>query len=151
MTVAARFRINTPHVVHEPFDDEIVLVNLTSGRYYCLQDSAATIWRLLLEGRSTAAVAAALGSPADTDAGEPLQTVTTFAAELQDQGLLVADDGEVPEPSTATVPEASPRPFRRPVLQVYTDMQDLLLLDPIHEVDEAGWPIARKETTEPAE
>ena len=22
----------------------------------------------------------------------------------------------------------------------YTDMQELLLLDPVHEVDEAGWP-----------
>jgi hypothetical protein len=31
--------------------------------------------------------------------------------------------------------------FTQPVLEVYTDMQDLLLLDPIHEVDEeAGWP-----------
>jgi hypothetical protein len=27
-----------------------------------------------------------------------------------------------------------------PVLNKYTDMQDLLLLDPIHEVDERGWP-----------
>jgi hypothetical protein len=26
------------------------------------------------------------------------------------------------------------------VLQKYTDMADLLLLDPIHEVDEQGWP-----------
>jgi hypothetical protein len=26
------------------------------------------------------------------------------------------------------------------MLQKFTDMQDLLLLDPIHEVDESGWP-----------
>ena len=32
--------------------------------------------------------------------------------------------------------------FEAPILQKYTDMQDLLLLDPIHEVDEAGWPHA---------
>jgi hypothetical protein len=25
-------------------------------------------------------------------------------------------------------------------LQKFTDMQELLLLDPIHEVDERGWP-----------
>jgi len=31
--------------------------------------------------------------------------------------------------------------FAPPVLEVYTDMQDLLLLDPIHDVDETvGWP-----------
>ena len=30
--------------------------------------------------------------------------------------------------------------YRTPVLSIYTDMQDLLLLDPIHDVDQAGWP-----------
>jgi hypothetical protein len=27
-----------------------------------------------------------------------------------------------------------------PVLERYTDMQELLFLDPIHDVDESGWP-----------
>jgi hypothetical protein len=31
---------------------------------------------------------------------------------------------------------------------VYEDMQDLLLLDPIHDVDETGWP-ARKQDAVP--
>ncbi len=30
--------------------------------------------------------------------------------------------------------------FTNPVLEKFTDMADLLLLDPIHEVDESGWP-----------
>ena len=34
--------------------------------------------------------------------------------------------------------------FEAPALQVYTDMEDLLLLDPIHEVDEMGWPSAKQ-------
>ena len=31
-------------------------------------------------------------------------------------------------------------PFDVPVLIAYTDMQDLLLADPIHDYDETGWP-----------
>ena len=31
-------------------------------------------------------------------------------------------------------------PFEAPVLYTYTDMAELLLLDPIHDVDETGWP-----------
>jgi hypothetical protein len=32
-------------------------------------------------------------------------------------------------------------PFQKPLLQKYTDMEALLLVDPIHEVDEEeGWP-----------
>ena len=31
--------------------------------------------------------------------------------------------------------------FQSPEIQKFTDMEDLLLIDPIHEVDEeAGWP-----------
>jgi hypothetical protein len=31
-------------------------------------------------------------------------------------------------------------PYTKPVLNKYTDMQQLLLADPLHEVQEAGWP-----------
>ena len=31
-------------------------------------------------------------------------------------------------------------PYQAPVLQAFDDMQDLLLFDPIHEVEPTGWP-----------
>jgi hypothetical protein len=34
-------------------------------------------------------------------------------------------------------------PFTPPVLEVFADMRDLLLLDPIHDVAEVGWPTAK--------
>ena len=33
--------------------------------------------------------------------------------------------------------------YAAPKLATYSDLQDLLLLDPIHDVDETGWPAAR--------
>jgi hypothetical protein len=41
-------------------------------------------------------------------------------------------------------PEARAVAFVPPSLAKFQDMQDLLLLDPIHETDEPGWP-ARKQ------
>ena len=35
--------------------------------------------------------------------------------------------------------------FAAPVLRKYTDMQDFLLVDPIHQTTDAGWPEARPE------
>jgi len=35
--------------------------------------------------------------------------------------------------------------YAPPVLETFSDMQDLLLLDPIHEVDDAGWPMAPRQ------
>jgi hypothetical protein len=41
-------------------------------------------------------------------------------------------------------------PFEPPILERFDDMQELLLLDPVHEVsDEEGWP-ARSEATPPS-
>lgn len=39
-----------------------------------------------------------------------------------------------------------PAGYRPPVLEVFADMQDLLLLDPIHDIDEVGWPVARPDS-----
>jgi hypothetical protein len=35
--------------------------------------------------------------------------------------------------------------YSPPKLEIYTDLHDLLLLDPIHDFDEAGWPVAQAE------
>ena len=35
--------------------------------------------------------------------------------------------------------------YQPPVLETYADLQDILLLDPVHDVDETGWPKTRAE------
>ncbi len=37
-------------------------------------------------------------------------------------------------------PEPATRDYEEPKLGKHTDMQELLLLDPVHEVGETGWP-----------
>jgi hypothetical protein len=53
--------------------------------------------------------------------------------------------------ATALPPVVSGRlSFTHPQLQKYTDMQELLLLDPIHEVEESGWPATACGSASPA-
>ncbi len=47
----------------------------------------------------------------------------------------------LPDGSAATAKDV--RRFTEPTVHTYADMQDLLLLDPIHDVDETGWPNAK--------
>jgi hypothetical protein len=49
-------------------------------------------------------------------------------------------------PSPEPVPQTEKKHFVAPCLHKYTDMQELLLIDPIHDVDDYGWPIIKKET-----
>jgi hypothetical protein len=60
--------------------------------------------------------------------------------QLQQENLIVPVDGETAvdlQPSNNGHDKPS---FTPPLLHKYSDMQELLLLDPIHDVDEAGWP-----------
>jgi len=64
-----------------------------------------------------------------------------LADELRGETLLeqLADEVGVPPDDEVAAP-ASDGPFVAPVLERYEDMQDFLLVDPIHEVDDSGWP-----------
>jgi hypothetical protein len=133
-----RYRINTPQVLHEQFDDDVVLVNLENGNYYSLNASGSAILRLLANGLSPDSIEKQ-SSAADAAAGS---CVRALLAELLSEGLITPCDAsepiEVKEETTAAGLDLS----TPPALQRFTDMQDLLLLDPIHDVDDRGWPSA---------
>lgn len=139
------FRINDPQVVAEVIGGEAIIVNLDSGAYFSLRGSARLIWESLLGGATPAATVDALLA---THTGERATVETAlhdFLAQLLDEGLLVRDARDPAnrgmQPAVER-PSADTLPFEAPVLEKYTDMADLLLLDPIHEVEEQGWPRA---------
>jgi hypothetical protein len=135
-----RFRINMPPVIHQTLDGEVIVVNLDSGVYYSLVGSAAGVWASLEEGASAGqAVEDAVGRY-DAPRQVVEAAVTRFVDELHEEGLIVEAGAEEPRPAAAVADGAAHLPFAAPVLDRYTDMQELLILDPIHEVDDAGWP-----------
>lgn len=138
MALHSRFTANAPAVVYEEFDNEVVVIHLNKGAYYSLESGGALVWRALQTGASPSEIAAAIQAQ-HPNAEEVNQAVSGFLAELQAEELVrpVSDAPTDARPALPSFPAWSP-----PVLQKYTDMQDLLLLDPIHEVDEKGWPHA---------
>ena len=69
-------------------DEEIVVMNLSSGDFFSLQGSGAAIWDLIDGTRDRAAVLAALTrdyAAADADLAADLDA---FLAELRSSGLL---------------------------------------------------------------
>jgi hypothetical protein len=148
---ALRLRVNAPQVIHEMIDGEVIIINLTSGNYYSLKGCGAEVWELIQESPGTAApeVVAALAARFDTSAAEIEAPVLSFLDELRAEELIA--DAETDGAPTPVLPGAGTngRPadeFRAPVLEKYTDMQDLVLLDPVHEVDTTGWPQPRPDS-----
>ena len=133
----SRFRIG-PEIVHETVDGEVIAIDLADGSYYSLAGSGPAIWELLAEGAGEAEIGAALGARFEAEESEINAAVSTLLGQLQENGLIVASEEDGPD---APAPSADEKAlFETPRLERYTDMKDYFLLDPIHEVDTAGWP-----------
>ena len=132
-----RYTPNTPEVVSEKFEDEIIVVSLVNGNYYSLRGTAAVIWDLIVQGHSRQTIAATLSEVAGLVNGQ-VEQVNAFFEELIEHALIKKTDGHSADGELAIEDDFE---YKAPVLEAYSDMQDLLLLDPIHDVDEeTGWP-----------
>lgn len=134
--MAETYRPNDGEIAAETIDGEVVIVHFSSGNYYALNGLAADIWQWLEQGHPVSTIVGHIlteHGEADADA------IGAFILRLRDEGLLETADH--PEPGAdplSTV--AVDGPYADPQLEKYEDMQQLILLDPIHEVGEAGWP-----------
>lgn len=141
MSLPAYLRVNHPHIIHEIIQGEAILVNLETGSYYSADQVGAAIWDAIENGMPVAQIVDAITHAYSGDEAEKLARVTAFLEQLQHEGLVLpAENAEINSPAPLpTLPTNTP-PFVAPQLKKYTEMQDLLLLDPIHDVDDAGWP-----------
>lgn len=139
-----KLKINTPHVVHETIEGETVLLNLQNGYYYSFDGAGALVWEGLLYSGTLEAVYDNAPS-----LKEHSKDINSFIEQLLEEELLVntefferAPEVENPYENEPLVKEATEN-YQSPSLNKYTDLEELLLLDPIHDVDEEkGWPEA---------
>ncbi len=120
-------QIDCGNVSHELIDGEVVVIHFPTGNYFSLTGTAAEIWRQLEQPTRTDSLCSLFAEGSD-DA-----KIQEFVSALHNEGLLIAM--ETGEPATSGA-----GPFSPPVLNKYTDMQQLLLADPLHEVEDTGWP-----------
>lgn len=137
------FRINQPFVASELIDGEAVIMNLKAGTYYSARQVGGKLWAWIEEGANEAEILSRLAAAYTGEALDMAQAVERFIGQLLEQDLIAVVPAPSPAAPASAAPAADRPPFTAPVLEVYADMRDLLLLDPIHDVAEVGWPIAK--------
>jgi hypothetical protein len=140
------YQINTPAVVSEIIDGEAVIMNLKSGDYYSIEGVGTVLWQGIELGKTYPQLLELVKTAFPTVPEDLAAAIDPFIDELITHELV----REMPAESTGALSDPvdlsqvnGTREFRAPVLNVYPDMKDLLLLDPIHDVDEVGWPTAK--------
>ena len=146
MSSASWYQVDTRKVAHETIDGEVIMIHLVLGSYFSLSGIGADVWELLAAGHGRDATLSALAEGYDAAPEQIEAAVDELLGRLAEEELVEPGAAEHAGPAAA---EATPagngdratgkRPFAPASLQKYTDMQDFLLVDPIHETDEAGW------------
>ena len=151
MNHSLRYKINVPHIVHEIFEDqEAALINLKSGNYYSMDPVGTYIWAQLEPSATIGEIVEAVVSRYEGSLSEIINEINQFVDQLYAEELIVAANDASGDTSSRGVKigtdgNGSKIPFSPPLIERYNDMQELLLLDPIHEVDETGWPHRKQE------
>lgn len=154
MNTNGRIKINVPKIVHETIDGETVILNLEKGNYYSLVGIGADIWGFMENDATMGSVIEKISNNYQGEQGDIDITINKFVSELMQEGLVILDNDNNPENEESSrvqvqtgLKESKPT-FEAPKLNKYTDMQDLLLLDPIHDVDDKkGWPTINPDTS----
>ena len=143
------FSINSPKVLQETIDGEVVIINLDTGHYFSLLKTGAKIWRDIEQGITQIDIVNRLHHQYEGDRTAIEQVVHQFLAELQQEELIVSTSSSQSQAATQHLPPSAATAalemltFEPPTLEKFTDMEDLLSIDPIHEVDGRGWPHAK--------
>lgn len=154
MNMKNKFRYAGSHVVHEDFGDEEVIINLKSGVYYSLSDTGRFLWKEIGNEPTLVDVVSSTLIYYDGEASVIKNAVSQFLNELKDEELIAEFEDEQNPGESASgykaddAPKNDKNPFEAPSLMKYTDQQEMLLLDPIHEVDDLGWPQKKEDDTE---
>lgn len=133
-----RYELNAPDATFEDCDGEIIVINLASGNYYSLRGAICLFWNELISGRSIAQIITQVTQSFTVPEEDVRQSVEKVVDQLVAEKILRAAAIEAPTGEFKL--SSSSDKFEAPSIERYDDMQDLLLLDPVHEVDVTGWP-----------
>ncbi len=132
------YKFNAPRMIHETIEKETVVIDTETGIYFSITGSGYLIMQMLDQGAHIADLAAQVAATFGIDAASLHPHVEDFVAQLLTEEMIVPTE-EAPGAVAALV-FADGEGYVPPVLEKFTDMNDLLLMDPIHDVSDEGWP-----------
>ena len=142
-----RFELDRRRVVHETIDGEVILIHMETGFYYSLEGPGSEIWDALVAGCGPDEIARPIADALSS--ARPARSKTRLRLSPRSFAGNGCSIGRMGSRRTARRPrhrrragatDEPARGIRSAHLHRYTDMADFMLVDPIHEVEDSGWP-----------
>lgn len=139
------YKLNDSKMFADVTNNIAIIINSGTGFYYGINNCGSIIFQAIIDGYSKQAISDALKKfenfPKDID-----QKLDIFINELLQKEIIIEDtDSKSLQPLNIDENVIKQDKFEM-ILSQYTDAQDLLIADPIHDVDEeVGWQPVFKE------
>ncbi len=135
------YSLNEEKMFYDVADDQAIIIDSSTGDYYALNVLASLVFDLLAQGASVDSVLNELKKILpDTEQVE--EKLHTFINQLLSHDIIIKTDSSsdiVVSFEANIIAEGFAFDIEK-----FDDSQDILLADPIHDVDEEqGWPILK--------
>ncbi len=136
------YKLNEEKMFFDVADGQAIVINFVTGMYYGTTALGSVILERILKGNDVSKIAGAVkkldGCPADIES-----KINEFVEKLKEKEIIV--DGETTDGGDEEISkEVSAEGFELN-LDEFAEVQDLILADPVHDVDvEEGWPILKE-------
>lgn len=125
------YRLNSPGVISDQIDGEVLVIDLTIGHYFRITGATLHLWNLLISGVNVSQIFDSCNNFL-----EKKNEIEMHIEALVSNNLIVPNLKESSE-----IEKIESWKFETFVIEKFTDLEDILGLDPIHEVSaEKGWP-----------
>jgi hypothetical protein len=132
------YLLNSSEISLERLNGEVVIISFNSGNYYSCVGSAADILSLVSKEVDKTLWKEIICSKYKID-DLPVVEVDLFIDECLKENIIISVNSKLG--GMSNLPDDFTRSsWNTPILKIYKDFQDLLLVDPIHDSSLTGWP-----------
>lgn len=141
-------QLDIANIAKEVFDNEVVMINIPLGKYYSVRGSAGVrVLEILEQPATPEGITGALAAEYEISHEQAAAEVEAFLLQIENESLILESGETAGEIIPGSV--GIKQNYTNLVLEVYDDMQELILLDPVHDVESfKGWPQKKDGSTD---
>lgn len=129
LTLATRLCPKDDEIAADVLDGEAIIINLATGSYYAMNNVGALVWRSIEQHSSLDEIAAHVATHYEVAPERARADLLSLAEHLLTEGVVRISDATAATGGAAG-PPAQRLPYEAPALSTYSDMRDLLAMDP---------------------
>jgi hypothetical protein len=123
------FQPNSEDVAAKVIDGELIIIRLSDGTYYSMDNVGARAWELMEARLDLPAIGRTLAEWYQVPLDRVKADLAQLVGQLLSEGLIVSVEPGGDAPAISSPPADAPK-YEPPLLHTYRDMGNLLALDP---------------------